>query len=65
LLGRGAADAANPNEGHTASRVQARQFFGGKLQHGPEQAVGRVADGELGRVHAHGHAARAGGRVIA
>ena len=64
-LRRLAADAANPNQRLTASRICAGQFLGRERKHRLEQAVAWVANGKLRSVHAHRNPARAGSRVVA
>ena len=64
LVGR-AADAADADERVSAARVGAIHFVTRERQHRLEQADARIANRELGRVHAHRQAAGASRRIVA
>ncbi len=59
-----AAHSADAHERLSPPAVGAVHFVSRELQHGIEQTHTRVADGELRRVHADGHAPGAGGDVV-
>ena len=63
-LRRRPADAGDHREGPVGFGVGAR-LVDRQLEHGTEKTDSRVSDGELRRVHAHGHAACAGVDVVA
>ena len=63
LLGL-AADTGDQGEVARRRAQFRRSRFGGKFEDGLEEVVLRVADLELGRVHADGESAGAGGEVV-
>ena len=64
-LGGAAANAGDLDDDTTRGRLVPRQLLGDQGQHGPKQAVTRLADGELRGVDAHGQPAGPGREVIA
>lgn len=64
-LGRAAAGAGDLDEVAGGGGEGGVDGIRGELEHGFEETVAGIADGELRGVHAHGETARAGGNVVA